>query len=39
MVQGWKKIPILLCVESIGVFATFNNIFGLMVKGLFEFGG
>jgi hypothetical protein len=39
VVQGWKKIPIPVCVESIGVFATSNNIFGLMVKGLLEFGG
>jgi hypothetical protein len=39
MVQGWKRIPILLCVEFIRVFATSNNIFGLMVKGLFKFGG
>jgi hypothetical protein len=37
MVQGWKRIPILLCVESIKVSATSNNI--LMVKGLFKFGG
>ncbi len=35
-VQGWKRIPILLCVESIVVFATSNNIFGLMVKGLLK---
>jgi hypothetical protein len=34
MVQGWKRIPIFLCVESIRVFATSNNIFGLMVKGV-----
>ncbi len=39
MVQGWKNISILLCVESIGVFTTSNNIFGLMVKGLLKFGG
>ncbi len=38
VVQGWKKIPSLLCVESIRVFATLDNIFGLMVKGLLEFG-
>jgi hypothetical protein len=25
MVQGWKNIPIFLCVKSIGVFATTNN--------------
>jgi hypothetical protein len=39
MVQTWKRIPIFLCVEFVGVFATSNNIFGLMVKGLLEFGG
>jgi hypothetical protein len=39
MVKAWKRIPILLCVEFVGVFATSNNIFGLMVKGLLEFGG
>jgi len=39
MVQGWKRVPILLCVESIRVFATSNNIFGLMVKGLLKFCG
>jgi hypothetical protein len=39
MVQGWKSVPILLCVESIGVFTTSNNIFELMVKGLLKFGG
>jgi hypothetical protein len=39
MVQAWKRIPILLCVESVGVFVTSNNIFGLMVKSLLEFGG
>jgi hypothetical protein len=38
MVQGWKRILILLRVESTGVFATSNNIFGPMVKGLLEFG-
>jgi hypothetical protein len=39
MVQGWKKIQILLCVESIRVSTTLDNIFGLMVKGLLELGG
>jgi len=39
MVQAWTKIPILLCVGFVGVFATSNNIFGLMVKGLLKFGG
>jgi hypothetical protein len=39
MVQGWKRIPILLCVESIRVSTKSNNIFRLMVKGLSKFGG
>jgi len=39
MVQGWKKIPILLCVESIRASTTLNTIFGLMIKGLLEFCG
>jgi hypothetical protein len=32
VVQALKRIPILLCVERIGVFTTFDNIFGLMFK-------
>ncbi len=40
MVQEWKRIPILFCVEIIGVLcSTFNNIFYLMVKFLQDFGG
>jgi hypothetical protein len=39
MVQCWKKIAILLCVESMGVSTTSNNIFGLTVKDLLKFGG
>jgi len=39
MVQCWKKIAILLCVESMGVSTTSNNIFGLIVKDLLKFGG
>ncbi len=39
MVQGWKRILILLCVENVKVFAMSNNIFRFMVKGLFEFSG
>jgi hypothetical protein len=30
MVQAWKRIPILLFVETIHVFDTSNNIFSLM---------
>jgi hypothetical protein len=32
VVQKWRRIPILLCVEVISLFATFNNIFSLMVN-------
>jgi len=32
MVQGWKIVTILLCVEIIRVFVTFDNIFFLRVK-------
>lgn len=32
VVQALKRIPILLCVEIIVVFTTFDNIFGLMFK-------
>jgi hypothetical protein len=39
VVQGWKRIPILLCVETIGVSSTFDNIFSLMVRSLQDFGG
>jgi hypothetical protein len=39
MVQVWKKIPILLCVETTSVSTTFNDTFSLMVKVLLDFGG
>ncbi len=39
IVQAWKRIPILLFVETIHVFDTSNNIFFLMLKFLDEFGG
>jgi hypothetical protein len=40
VVQEWKKIPILSCVEIIGILSsTSNNIFSLMVKVLQDFGG
>jgi hypothetical protein len=32
VVQNWKRIPILLCMETINTFATFNNIYALMLK-------
>ncbi len=39
MVQAWKRIPILLCVSTIGVSITSNNIFALVFKILLDFGG
>jgi hypothetical protein len=39
VVQAWKRIPILLYVEIVGVFATFDNIFALMVETCLDFGG
>jgi len=32
VVQKWRCIPILLCVETISLSATLDNIFSLMVK-------
>jgi hypothetical protein len=39
VVQLWKKILILLCVLTMGMLATFDNIFSLMLKCLVEYGG
>jgi hypothetical protein len=39
VVQAWKRIPIVLCDETIKVFATFDNIFALMVEACLNFGG
>jgi hypothetical protein len=39
VVQVWKRIPILLCDETIKVLATFDNIFALMVEACLNFGG
>ncbi len=39
VVQLWKKILIFLCVLTMGMSATFNNIFSLMLKYLVEYGG
>jgi hypothetical protein len=39
VVQKWKHIPILLCVEALSLSATFDNIFSLMVKCMLDFGG
>jgi hypothetical protein len=34
-----ERLPIFSCVETIGVFATSNTIFALMLKILLAFGG
>jgi hypothetical protein len=34
-----RGFPILFCVETIGVLATSNNIFVLMVEACLDFGG
>jgi hypothetical protein len=39
VVQNWKRIPILICVETIRTSATFDNIYALMLKCLGNFGG
>jgi hypothetical protein len=39
MVQVWKKIPILLCVETTSVSTTSNDTFSSMVNVLLDFGG
>lgn len=39
VVQAWKRIPILLCVETVKVFITSDNIFALMVETCLDFGG
>ncbi len=39
MVQQWRRILIILCVEIMDVFANFDNSFGLMLKCLIDFGG
>jgi len=39
VVQKWKRIPILLCVEAVSLYATSDNIFFLMVKCMLNFGG
>ncbi len=39
VVQQWKRILVLLYVETMGMFATFNSILGLMLKCLINFGG
>ncbi len=39
VVQQWKTILILLCVQTVGMLVTFDNIFSLMLKCLVEYGG
>jgi hypothetical protein len=39
VVQNWTKIPILFCLDQVGVYATSNNTFVLMFKCFLEFGG
>ncbi len=39
MVQKWRRIPILLCVEIISLSTTSNSLFSLMVKCMLDFGG
>jgi hypothetical protein len=39
VVQKWKRIPILLCVEAVSLCAISDNIFKFMVKCMLDFGG
>lgn len=39
VVHNWKRIPILLCVESVSTYVISNNIYVLMLKCLGDFGG
>jgi len=39
VVQKWRSIPILLCVEAVSSFATSDNILSLMVKCMLYFSG
>ncbi len=39
MVQKWRHIPILLCVEAISLSTTSNNNFFWMVKCMLDFDG
>jgi hypothetical protein len=39
VVQGWKQIPLLACVENVGVQRTTENIFYLMFIAMVTFGG
>ncbi len=39
VVQCWKQIPLLACVEKVGVQGTTKNIFHLMFIAMATFGG
>jgi hypothetical protein len=39
VVQNWKRIPILLCVEIVNTSTTSDNIYVLMLKCLGDLGG
>lgn len=39
VVLAWKRIPIFLYVDGVGMFATIDNVFVLMLKCIIEFGG
>jgi hypothetical protein len=39
VIEQWKRILILLCVQLMGMLATTDNIFSLMLKCLVEYGG
>ncbi len=37
VMQNWQRIPILLCMETVSTFATFDNIYALTLKCLGDF--
>ncbi len=39
VVQGWKQIPLLVCVEKVGGQGIAENIFHLMLTTMVTFGG
>jgi hypothetical protein len=36
--QSWKRIPLFLCLDKMDVQGTFNNVYALMLKTLFDYG-
>jgi hypothetical protein len=36
--QPWKRIPLFFCVDKMDVQGTFNNVYALMLKTLFDYG-